>query len=1049
MTVDPGLLSPGTRTADIIVRLSQDGDQRAVRVTAIVSEQGGGGGGGGGGGVDAVIAATPLSLGFSTPNSGSDPAARTLEVQNDGSGTLDYQVNISYAAQGEVGWLDISPTSGSSTNSPVEHQVSVTTAGLEPGLHSALLLVSGNAANSPFEIAVNLTVGSGPILTVNPNDFTFNAFEGVANPSGQALIVGSQGETMSYQISANQPWLTVEPAGGNTLQGPGSHTVRVDTDGLTAGTFLGKLTIDSPTATNAPLIVDVTLSIHPPGSLTAFPSSVSFLGAAGTPVTTQRIVSLAGASLSGLAWTAEVDPPEATWIKASPGRGGVPGNLIIAIDNADLAAGQYNADVRIVPFAENAALSNPAVVAQTAALAAVPVQLILQDSGPVLDASPAVLIFSAVEGDVISPIRVLQIGNRGGGDLAWTARVETDNGEDWLGVLPTGGSGPATARVTAEVSAMAAGVYQGRVILDQGGSETEVPVALVVSPAGGVLRTDRVGVLFDGAAGDGEWSRTVRVFALGETFLSWTTRIRELTGPGVWLDVHAEQGDPSRIRLTAGAEGLPAGVYTAVVEISPDAEGPLRFLTARFLTVVLRIRPNGVSPRPTIEPSGLIFVADTDAPITKPVTISTNGAGVIDFQAAASTYDGGAWLSVEPMSGSTSAAGEVELTVGVNPSEFANGVERGLIGITFGDGIVQSVPVSVFRPAEGPSPSPPSGLRINPLSPLQNFNGSSGRPLYLEAVLTDAARGIAISGEAALTAEFSNGDGAVTLEPVGGGIYSATWTPRNAAPQLSVRLTAISGGSTAEAVLIGAVESATAPNLLPFGAVNAAGFGAGRALAPGAIFSSFGSGLAGGLFIADAVPLPFELGGAALSVGGVGTPLYFASGGQINAQLPFETTGGAVSQIIARVDGVHSVPQDVVVAGAGPGIFTNPLPFMPVRAVAQNEDLRINRPSNPAAPGEAVTLYLSGLGETDPALDTGQEAPAAEPFARAVLSAAATIGGESARIFFLGMTPRFVGLAQANLIVPESSPHGPDVPVVITVDGQASNSAVIAVEDPQ
>ena len=315
--------------------------------------------------------------------------------------------------------------------------------------------------------------------------------------------------------------------------------------------------------------------------------------------------------------------------------------------------------------------------------------------------------------------------------------------------------------------------------------------------------------------------------------------------------------------------------------------------------------------------------------------------------------------------------------------------------------------------------------------------------------MTDAACGIAITGEAALTAEFSNGDGAVTLEHVTGGIYSATWTPRNAAPQLSVRLTTISGGSTAEAVLIGAVESTTAPTLFPFGAVNAAGFSAGRALAPGAIFSSFGSGLAGGFFVAEVVPLPLELGGAALSVGGVGTPLYFASAGQINAQLPLETTTGALSQIIARVDGTHSVPRDVVLAAAGPGIFTNPLPFMPVRAVAQNEDLRINRPSNPAAPGEAVTLYLSGLGETEPALETGEEAPDAEPFARAALTAAATIGGEPARILFLGMTPGFVGLAQANLIVPESSPGGPDVPVVITVDGQASNSAVIAVEDPQ
>ena len=212
--------------------------------------------------------------------------------------------------RGSVGWLSVDPISGTSSGGSVGHQVSVATEGLEPGLHPAILLVTGNAPNSPFEIPVNLTVGSGPLITVNPTDFIFTAFEGSVNPSGRSLIVGSQGETLLYEVSSNQPWLTVEPTGGNTLAAPGIHTVRVDTDGLTAGTFLGKLTIDSPSATNAPLTLDVTLSINPPGSLTTFPSSVSFFGAAGTPVTTHRIVSLAGALLSGVAWEAAVDPPE-------------------------------------------------------------------------------------------------------------------------------------------------------------------------------------------------------------------------------------------------------------------------------------------------------------------------------------------------------------------------------------------------------------------------------------------------------------------------------------------------------------------------------------------------------------------------------------------------------------------------------------------------------------------------------------------------------------------------------------------------------------------
>ena len=763
-------------------------------------------------------------------------------------------------------------------------------------------------------------------------------------------------------------------------------------------------------------------------------------------MTTERIVSVAGASLGGLAWKAEVEPPEANWIKTAPGRDAVPGNLIIAIDNTGLPAGQYNAEVRIDPFGETAALSGPAGAAQTAALAAVPVQLILQDAAPNLDASPSVLIFSAVEGEFVSPTRILQVGNRGGGNLDWTARAETDNGEDWLGVLPTGGSGPATARVHGGRVRHARGSSSGARDSRSGGTETEVPVSLVISPPGGILRVDRVGLLFDGAQGNGESTRTARVFGLGGTVIGWRAEIRELTGPAVWLAMSPEAGEtgPSEVNFTASAED-----FRRASTRRSSRSRPMPAVPSRFVTVVLRVRPAGVSPVPTIEPSGLVFVAPGDAPLTQTLSISRNAAEAADFQAAASTDDGGAWLSVDPTSGSTSAGGELELSVGVSPSEIGSTSARGFVSITFGDGIVRSVPVSVFRPATGPGVCTPSGLQVHPLSPLQNFSGAGGRPVHLEVVLTDTACGVADTRDAAVVAELSNGDGAVALDRVSGSVYAATWTPRNAAPQVSVRFTALSGASTAEAGVIGAVESTTAPTLLPFGAVNAAGFSPGRALAPGAIFSSFGSGLAGGFLISEDVPLPLELGRAALLAGARGTPLYFASGGQINAQLPFEAIPGAVSQLIARVENTHSVPRDVVVASAGPGIFTSPIPSVPPRAVAQNEDLSLNRVSNPAAPGEAVTLYLSGLGETDPPLETGDEAPGAEPFARAALDAAATIGGEPARILFLGMTPGFIGLGQANLIVPETSPLGPDVPVIITVDGQASNSAVIAVEDPQ
>ena len=93
-----------------------------------------------------------------------------------------------------------------------------------------------------------------------------------------------------------------------------------------------------------------------------------------------------------------------------------------------------------------------------------------------------------------------------------------------------------------------------------------------------------------------------------------------------------------------------------------------------------------------------------------------------------------------------------------------------------------------------------------------------------------------------------------------------------------------------------------------------------------------------------------------------------------------------------------------------------------------------------------MIVYLTGSGAVDPAVATGEGAPGEEPLARVTLPATATIGGREAGILFLGLSPGYAGLTQANLIVPATAPVGPDVPVVITIGGQPSNAMVIAVK---
>ncbi|MEK7403646.1 MAG: putative Ig domain-containing protein, partial [Acidobacteriota bacterium] len=227
------------------------------------------------------------------------------------------------------------------------------------------------------------------------------------------------------------------------------------------------------------------------------------------------------------------------------------------------------------------------------------------------------------------------------------------------------------------------------------------------------------------------------------------------------------------------------------------------------------------------------------------------------------------------------------------------------------------------------------------------------------------------------------------------------------------------------------------PRIAANGVVNGASFAGGAAVAPGSIISVFGGDLAVLTASATATPLPANLGGTSLTINNRPAPLFFVSPTQINAQLPFEISPGTATAVVTK-SGQSSAPVSFSVAAAGPGI----LMFGTNRAVAQNQDYSINNTSNPARAGSAVTVYMTGQGQVDNPVASGAPAPAS-PLSRARLQVTATIGGRSAEVLFAGLTPGFVGLLQVNLRIPELSAG--NHPVVVTIGGVASNSALITV----
>jgi uncharacterized protein (TIGR03437 family) len=245
----------------------------------------------------------------------------------------------------------------------------------------------------------------------------------------------------------------------------------------------------------------------------------------------------------------------------------------------------------------------------------------------------------------------------------------------------------------------------------------------------------------------------------------------------------------------------------------------------------------------------------------------------------------------------------------------------------------------------------------------------------------------------------------------------------------------LGGASNAFVAMIGA--GGGIPAITPGGVVNGATFSS-APVAPGSFISIFGAGLSLVSQQAASAPWPATLAGVTVSIDGTSVPIYYVSSGQINVQLPYETGTGTAVISVASPCGTSTF-LTFQVAQAAPYI----LQTGSGAAIVQNQDYSLNGPNNPAAAGSVITVYMIGIGPLDHAIPTGAAAPSS-PLSNATLPKSATIGGMNAPVYFLGMTPGYVGLAQANLTVPAAGSGSQ--PVVITVGGVASNGPAVYVK---
>jgi uncharacterized protein (TIGR03437 family) len=191
------------------------------------------------------------------------------------------------------------------------------------------------------------------------------------------------------------------------------------------------------------------------------------------------------------------------------------------------------------------------------------------------------------------------------------------------------------------------------------------------------------------------------------------------------------------------------------------------------------------------------------------------------------------------------------------------------------------------------------------------------------------------------------------------------------------------------------------------------------------IVSVFGTDLAPFTSAAAAVPLPAQMAGVSASVNGVAAPLQYVSTGQINLQIPYETTPNTTAVLVVNNNG-HTGSTSLTVSNAAPAVFADAGGALV--------------PASTAHRGQQIELYITGAGSVSPPVPSGSSPGSGTPLASLpapVQAARVTVGGADAPVEFIGIPQGLVGVVQINILIPSDAPTGAQT-LVVTIGGVAS-----------
>jgi uncharacterized protein (TIGR03437 family) len=288
----------------------------------------------------------------------------------------------------------------------------------------------------------------------------------------------------------------------------------------------------------------------------------------------------------------------------------------------------------------------------------------------------------------------------------------------------------------------------------------------------------------------------------------------------------------------------------------------------------------------------------------------------------------------------------------------------------------------------------------------------------------------------------------------GGATFQFDWSPpaTNAGPVtffVAGNAANGNGANTGDLIYTSSVQLSpaipAAPSVTAGNIVSAATSVAGP-MAPNSWVTIFGSNLGvttRGWTDSDFVngQIPFSLDGVSVLLNQFGAPrlayVGYVSPTQVNFLMPSDLNVTATTVQLRNPAGINTAVPITVQANAAQ-LFTSD----GKNVMGAHANGNLLGKASPAAPGETIVVYGTGLGATSPALIPGQVPTDAFPLATLPQI---TIGGTAATVSFAGVVAGAAGVYQINVQVPSGAANG-DLPLIVQVGTASSASTLITVQ---